>query len=184
MLDTVAAARVARRERLHRIADAAVPDSPISSRPPLKNTRPFGVLPQVRRAKIVEALMPPPRISYDEVTIMPPIRKPKSADIQRAVCAVFSGVTMADMGTSYRLRYVVRARQISMWLHKKLLGKSYPVIGQLHGGKDHTTSLHAIRRVEERIKSDPATALNITRILAFLRNHRFAVPETVEELFV
>lgn len=184
MLDTVAAARVARRDRLKRIADAAVPDSPISFRPQLKNTRPFGVLPQAKRARNVETLRPPqpPQVSYDEVTIMPPIRKPRSADIQRAVCAVFSGVSMTDLLARYRNQYIVRARHISMYLHKKLIGKSLPVIGRLHGGKDHSTAHNAINRIKDRLNDDPATSQKMEMILAWLRNHRFAVPATIKEL--
>ena len=84
------------------------------------------------------------------------------ADIQKAVCDYFV-VSLSDLKSSRRDRSIARPRQIAMYLAKELTSKSLPEIG-LAFGRDHTTILHAIRLVEDLVKSDATVAEHVTRL--------------------
>lgn len=88
-------------------------------------------------------------------------------DIQKKV-AEHCNVRISDMHSARRTRQVARPRQMAMYLSKKLTTSSLPEIGRQFGGKDHTTVLHAVRKVEELIGQDRIIAEDIrllTRIL-------------------
>lgn len=87
-------------------------------------------------------------------------RKIKIEDIQRVVAKHFN-VTKADLLSSRRARAVVRPRQIAMYLAKQLTPRSLPEIGRRFGGRDHTTVLHAVRKVEELMSDDADLANEI-----------------------
>ncbi len=78
--------------------------------------------------------------------------------IQRAVVRFYPGVTKYDITSTRREKTVVLPRQVAMYLAKKLTRKSLPDIGRRFGGRDHTTVLHSVRRIEERMKTDPDVA--------------------------
>ncbi|MGB0497177.1 MAG: chromosomal replication initiator protein DnaA [Rubricella sp.] len=80
-------------------------------------------------------------------------RKVTIDEIIRKVCEHYN-VRMSDMMSPRRARAVARPRQIAMYLSKHLTSKSLPEIGRRFGGRDHTTVLHAVRRVEELKSSD------------------------------
>jgi chromosomal replication initiator protein len=84
-------------------------------------------------------------------------------DIQKQVAAHFN-IKVSDMHSARRSRSVARPRQVAMYLAKKLTAKSLPEIGRKFGGKDHTTVMHAVKRVEELCKLDAAFAEDIERI--------------------
>lgn len=68
-------------------------------------------------------------------------------------CADFYNIKVADMYSKKRPANIARPRQIAMYLAKELTQKSLPEIGELFGGRDHTTVLHAVRKIaEERTK--------------------------------
>ncbi len=69
-------------------------------------------------------------------------------DIQRAVANHYN-VKMSDMHSARRSVTIARPRQVAMYLSKQLTSKSLPEIGRKFGGKDHTTVMHAIKRIEE-----------------------------------
>jgi chromosomal replication initiator protein len=69
-------------------------------------------------------------------------------DIQRRVCEYYK-VRLSDLMSSSRSQAIARPRQIAMYLCKMLTTKSLPEIGRKFGGRDHTTVLHAVRKVEE-----------------------------------
>ena len=56
---------------------------------------------------------------------------------------------MGDMHSARRSRAVARPRQIAMYLSKQLTQHSLPDIGRRFGGRDHTTVLHAVKKVDE-----------------------------------
>ncbi|MCE7885406.1 MAG: chromosomal replication initiator DnaA, partial [Actinobacteria bacterium ATB1] len=58
-------------------------------------------------------------------------------------------VTMEDLIGPSRRRPLVVARQVAMYLHRELTDLSLPRIGEIFGGRDHTTVLHAQRKIEE-----------------------------------
>lgn len=65
---------------------------------------------------------------------------------------------------SKRKPKLVRARQLAMFLCRELLGHSYPIIGQYFGGKDHSTVIHAVRKMKELQASDVATNILVTEV--------------------
>jgi len=75
-------------------------------------------------------------------------------DIQKQVAEHYH-VRVSDMHSSRRLRVVVRPRQVAMYLSKNLTQHSLPEIGRKFGGRDHTTVMHAVKKVQELIASDP-----------------------------
>jgi chromosomal replication initiator protein len=77
----------------------------------------------------------------------------KIEDIQRTVARHFN-VSRADMLSSRRTANVVRPRQIAMYLAKTLTLRSLPEIGRRFGGRDHTTVLHAVRKIESLADKD------------------------------
>lgn len=75
-------------------------------------------------------------------------------NIQKTV-ADFFDIKIADMYSKRRPAKIVRPRQIAMYLAKELTQKSLPEIGALFGGRDHTTVLHAVRKVALERGHDP-----------------------------
>lgn len=85
--------------------------------------------------------------------------------IQRAVVARFPSVSRADICSARRTHEVVKPRQIAMYIAKVLTLKSLPEIGRMFGGRDHTTVLHAFRKMERLIRTHPALAQDIGEII-------------------
>jgi len=69
-------------------------------------------------------------------------------EIQKRVAEHFS-IRLADMSSPRRARAVARPRQVAMYLAKQLTSRSLPEIGRKFGGRDHTTVMHAVRKIEE-----------------------------------
>ena len=84
-------------------------------------------------------------------------------DVQNAACHHF-GISLADLRKVRRLHAVVRPRQIAMYLCRELTVRSLPEIGRMFGGYDHTTVMHAARRIEELVKSDWRLAYDVAHI--------------------
>jgi chromosomal replication initiator protein len=80
-------------------------------------------------------------------------KRVKIEDIQKLVAAHYN-VTRADILSARRTANVVRPRQIAMYLSKVLTPRSLPEIGRRFGGRDHTTVLHAVRKIESLAGSD------------------------------
>jgi chromosomal replication initiator protein len=74
-------------------------------------------------------------------------------DIQKIVVNYYN-LSMSDFLSSRRSRHVARPRQIAMYLSKKLTTKSLPDIGRKFTGRDHTTVIHAIKKIEELMGGD------------------------------
>ena len=81
-------------------------------------------------------------------------------DIQRVVARQYN-VSRADLLSSRRTANVVRPRQVAMYLAKILTLRSLPEIGRRFGGRDHTTVLHAVRKIETLAGNDSAFAEEI-----------------------
>ena len=69
--------------------------------------------------------------------------------------AEFYKLDLRELHSTRRARRVARPRQVAMFLARELTSRSLPDIGRRFGGRDHTTVLHACRRIEELCKSDP-----------------------------
>jgi chromosomal replication initiator protein len=87
-------------------------------------------------------------------------RRVRIEDILRIVSRHYK-VPRNDLLSSRRSRDVVRPRQIAMYLAKALTSRSLPEIGRRFGGRDHTTVLHSVRKVEQMIKDDGELAQEI-----------------------
>jgi chromosomal replication initiator protein len=74
-------------------------------------------------------------------------------DIQKKVCE-FYNIKMSDLLSARRQQTIARPRQVAMYFAKTLTTKSLPEIGRKFGGKDHTTVLHAVRKVQEYCVQD------------------------------
>ncbi|MBO6508542.1 MAG: chromosomal replication initiator protein DnaA [Roseibium sp.] len=96
---------------------------------------------------------------HDLVRIGEP-RSIKVEEIQQVVCKHYS-VTKADLLSSCRARTLVRPRQIAMYIAKVVTGRSLPEIGRRFGNRDHTTVLHAVRKIEGMVKKDKVLAQEI-----------------------
>lgn len=90
-------------------------------------------------------------------------------DIQKQVAAHFN-IKMADMHSARRSRTIARPRQIAMYLAKKLTSRSLPEIGRKFGGKDHTTVMHAVRKVDELCGQDSGVAEDVAILMRLLRS--------------
>lgn len=90
-------------------------------------------------------------------------------DIQKRVAEYFS-IKISDIHSSRRSQNIARPRQIAMYLSKKLTSRSLPDIGRKFGGRDHTTVLHAVRKVEELSKNDKEFSDDLAIIRRTLEN--------------
>ena len=82
-------------------------------------------------------------------------------NIQKTVADYYK-IKVADMYSKKRPASIARPRQIAMYLAKELTQKSLPEIGELFGGRDHTTVLHAVRKIggerQQHDRAEPAAA--------------------------
>ena len=81
-------------------------------------------------------------------------------EIQKRVAEHYN-VRTADMHSARRARAVARPRQVAMYLSKQLTSRSLPEIGRKFGGRDHTTVMHAVRKVEELKSIDGSFAEDV-----------------------
>lgn len=95
-------------------------------------------------------------------------RRVKIEDIQRLVANHYN-VSRADILSSRRTATVVRPRQIAMFLAKSLTLRSLPEIGRRFGGRDHTTVLHAVRKIEGMVSADTELAGEIEHLKRMLQ---------------
>lgn len=100
---------------------------------------------------VQECLVDLLRVSERKVTIDEIIRK----------VADHYNLRMSDLLSARRARAVARPRQVAMFLSKTLTSKSLPDIGRRFGGRDHTTVIHAVRKIEELRKSDSQIAEDV-----------------------
>lgn len=81
-------------------------------------------------------------------------------EIQRKVAEHYN-IRLSDMHSARRARQVARPRQVAMYLAKQLTARSLPEIGRKFGGRDHTTVMHAVRKIEELSNDDASFAQDI-----------------------
>jgi len=78
-------------------------------------------------------------------------------EVQRTVARHF-GLKLSELKGPRRHKALARARMIAIYLARELTGESYPALGAAFGGRDHTTMLHAVRRIEDLVAHDPTVA--------------------------
>jgi chromosomal replication initiator protein len=89
-------------------------------------------------------------------------------DIQKAVAAYFS-ISVDDLVSKRRSQAVVRPRHIAMYLAKSLTTRSLPDIGRRFGGRDHSTVIHAVRKITGQLPADAALADDVEAVKRRLR---------------
>jgi len=97
-----------------------------------------------------------------------PERRITVDEIQKTVAEHFN-MKQADLLSERRTRAVARPRQIAMWLCKQHTTRSYPDIGRRFGGRDHTTVLHGVRKIEELMPLDDQIAKDVEALTRKLR---------------
>ncbi len=90
-------------------------------------------------------------------------------EIQKKVAEHYN-VKLADMHSPRRARAVARPRQVAMYLAKQLTTRSLPEIGRKFGGRDHTTVIHAVRKIEELRGGDPTLSEDVELLKRLLQN--------------
>ncbi len=89
-------------------------------------------------------------------------------NIQKTVADYYK-IKVAEMYSKKRVRSLARPRQIAMALTKELTPMSLPEIGEAFGGRDHTTVLHACRKVQELVDADQMVARDHALLMQILR---------------
>jgi len=113
-------------------------------------------------------------LSLDEAqnVLRPHLRggeKRVTVDEIQKVTSEHYGLKQADLISAGRARALARPRQAAMWLAKQLTTRSLPDIGRRFGGRDHTTVLHAVRRIDELRAADPQLARDLETLTRKLR---------------
>lgn len=89
-------------------------------------------------------------------------------DIKKRVAEHFN-IKLVEFDSARRARAVARPRQVAMYLAKQLTSKSYPEIGRKFGGRDHTTVMHAVQKIQELLQADSGLAEDIDILRRQLR---------------
>lgn len=104
-------------------------------------------------------------------TISQPIKKATTPkDILESV-AGFYGITTKDLTQKNRSKEIVKPRQIAMYLMRTEIRSSFPSIGSWLGGRDHTTAIHAHKKISQEIENDRTTEQEIRLIIEKLYNN-------------
>ncbi|MBB4267286.1 chromosomal replication initiator protein DnaA [Roseospira visakhapatnamensis] len=90
-------------------------------------------------------------------------------EIQKKVAEHYN-IRVSDMSSARRSRSVARPRQVAMYLSKQLTQRSLPEIGRKFGGRDHTTVMHAARKVEELCRTDSGFAEDVDLLRRMLES--------------
>ena len=87
-------------------------------------------------------------------------RKLSIEDIQRKVAEHYN-IKLSDLVGQKRVRTIARPRQVAMYLAKQMTTRSLPEIGRRFGGRDHTTIMHGVRKIEELCGEDHGLAEDV-----------------------
>ncbi len=90
-------------------------------------------------------------------------------EIQKKVAEYFN-IKLSEMSSARRSRQVARPRQVAMYLSKQLTSRSLPEIGRRFGGRDHTTVMHAVKKVDELRATDQAFSDDVDLLLRMLQS--------------
>jgi hypothetical protein len=105
-----------------------------------------------------------------------PMRIAMVATIQTVVADHF-GIELRDMLSNRRTAHIVYPRQIAMYLAKTLTLRSLPDIGRRFAGRDHTTVLHAVRKIKTQRLADPVLDAELTSLENLLVAFPYNVPK-------
>jgi hypothetical protein len=171
-----------RRERLQRFAQAAanpkmkqapsvtvIPNTPFGV-PKIKPVAPVApeefidIKRQRREARVFAEGYSSTRNACE---VVPPVYRIEHI---QAVVAEYYETTRTELIAFRKHGPIVRPRQIAMYLSKKLTLRSLPQIGRRFAGRDHTTVLHAVRKIEWLIKTDEDTARDVLHLTELMKD--------------
>ena len=90
-------------------------------------------------------------------------------EIQKRVSDYYN-IRVAEMSSARRAQMVARPRQVAMYLAKQLTSRSLPEIGRKFGNRDHTTVMHAIKKIDQLSKADPGFAEDVELLRRMLES--------------
>lgn len=106
--------------------------------------------PEPRKA-VEPPVEPVPLTPAERMAAIPRQRTKLTPRYIQALCAAFYDVAYSVIISGVRIARIVRPRQVAMYLIRKHLGKSFPELGRMFGGRDHTTAMHSYRKTRNAI---------------------------------
>ena len=134
------------------------------------------------RLRHIRGVLEQIRLSYEQSPVLPEIGElssllgragvPQPIDSSTILAVVASryGCTSAKLCENTKDRHITLPRQIAMFLCRELLGESYPSIGLLFGGKDHSTVMYATKKIEKLKVTNKDMNIQITELTKQCRN--------------
>jgi chromosomal replication initiator protein len=94
-------------------------------------------------------------------------QKKKTTTLKKISMSVaeFYNITVEDLIKQSRKKEFVKPRQIAMFVSRKELGSSFPTIGEFYGGRDHTTVMHGVEKIEKLVATTDSLKQEIDLIL-------------------
>jgi hypothetical protein len=133
-------------------------------------------------APVVEVVQPEPEPFIPPAPILTPrmvtIERlqrqaiPKIKNVLELVSERY-GIRVADIVSRRRDAVICHPRQVAMWLAREVLKRSLPEIGRALGGRDHTTVISGIRKINRLRQADPAFDLELNELAGVLRPEPF-----------
>ena len=162
-----------RKARLAAWNARAVPDMGIN----MRDGRPVRIEPPAPAPAPAPAPEPEPEPQPDPVIVDIPMegllrnvrQGPMSTKLILRIVAAFFGVTVPEMTGQCRRKRLCWARQVAMYLAKVQTKHSFPRIAKHFGGRDHTTILHAVRKVEAAMQADEGVRAQVDELLSIIR---------------
>ncbi len=93
-----------------------------------------------------------------------------TVEVVQQVISEHFGVKISDLKSERRTKSLAFARQVAMYLSRKMVGASYPTIGEKFGDRDHTTVLHAVSVIEKRREEDPGFQTTVETLQKRIEN--------------
>ena len=123
--------------------------------------------------RIVEFVPPPPPPPEPKYPPPLPSDTMNSISIGRIMFVVAQAynTNIAGLKSHRRMANIVRPRQVAMYLAREMVGGSYPMIGRLFGGFDHTTVMHAVAKIPDQMQIDIQLAAKVQEITQKIHQH-------------
>jgi len=134
------------------------------------------------RLRHIRGVLEQVRFCYEQNAVLPEIGElsslmsragapqPVDTDTILSVVASRYGFTISELIENTKDRRITLPRQIAMYLCRELLGESYPSLGLLFGGKDHSTVMYAIRKIENLKVTNNDMNIQLTELTKQCRN--------------
>jgi len=159
-------------EHARRKPNAALPDEVLDRLADMEEASPRDLIGAFTKLAVYADLTKKPvtlDVVADTIGHRTSTRKTSIEDIQRRT-AEFYKLDLRDFHSPQRSRRVARPRQVAMYLAKQLTSRSLPEIGRKFGGRDHTTVMHAVKKIEELRGLDSSFAEDIELLRRMLEN--------------